>query len=386
MRCLGQTAHSCFYLMKVEIISISDALLMSDILDTNTAYVSRILHEIKATLTSKVIIGNELAMILDCVRVALRRADIVITIGGIKPNYTGLTVQALASLAGVETEESLFELTNVRLIGQGDRLGLQMLNPQGIIFCLPAERRDLTYLLEGYVLPQISKNKEEGTATGWILLRTVGMMQSTLKQALSVISLTAQQKITFDSFAGQSNIRLWAEAENKTAVSQQLNSLKEQIKTILGDFIFGEGESLLEQVVLHSLGQRTLTIAECDTEQTLSKTLHRLPSANIKQLRTIATNTPKELANFLGMPTNDNNLNQWCRQATETLRQQQNTNLSLLVYKNESAGGTQLIITLASEHGVSVTNRSFGGHPEHINQWACTLALAHLRRWLLVHA
>jgi len=48
-------------------------------------------------------------------------------------------------------------------------------------------------------------------------------------------------------------------------------------------------------------------------------------------------------------------------------------------------GGVQLSVYLASAQGVSVTQRSFGGHPENINQWACTLGLAHLHRWLLAH-
>ena len=49
-------------------------------------------------------------------------------------------------------------------------------------------------------------------------------------------------------------------------------------------------------------------------------------------------------------------------------------------------GGVQILVTLASPNGVSVTQRSFGGHPENIDQGALTLGLAHLRRWLLVHS
>ena len=64
--------------MKVEIISIGTELLVSDILDTNAAYISRSLREVSVTLTSKVTIGDHPEMIADAFRVALRRADFVI--------------------------------------------------------------------------------------------------------------------------------------------------------------------------------------------------------------------------------------------------------------------------------------------------------------------
>ena len=44
--------------MKVEIISIGTELLVSDILDTNAAYISRSLREVSVTVTSKVTIGD----------------------------------------------------------------------------------------------------------------------------------------------------------------------------------------------------------------------------------------------------------------------------------------------------------------------------------------
>ncbi|HEX6383482.1 MAG TPA: hypothetical protein VF177_02325 [Anaerolineae bacterium] len=79
-------------------------------------------------------------------------------------------------------------------------------------------------------------------------------------------------------------------------------------------------------------------------------------------------------------------MTQWCRTAAEQLRLKSETDLGLVVYKNVTRSGVQVLVTLASPTGVSVTQRSFGGHPENIDQWAFTLGLTHLRRWLLVHS
>jgi hypothetical protein len=59
--------------------------------------------------------------------------------------------------------------------------------------------------------------------------------------------------------------------------------------------------------------------------------------------------------------------------------------LGLVIYNNVTQGGVQILVTLASPNGVSVTQRSFGGHPDNIDQWALSLGLSHLRRWLLAH-
>jgi len=43
------------------------------------------------------------------------------------------------------------------------------------------------------------------------------------------------------------------------------------------------------------------------------------------------------------------------------------------------------MVTLATPKGVSIAQRSFGGVPQSINDWASTLGLDHLYRWLLTN-
>jgi hypothetical protein len=74
-------------------------------------------------------------------------------------------------------------------------------------------------------------------------------------------------------------------------------------------------------------------------------------------------------------------LSQWCRSAANALRTKNTSDLSLIVYSNVTQGGVQILVTLASPNGVSVTLRSFGGHPENSDQGAGALGLTHLRRW-----
>ena len=58
------------------------------------------------------------------------------------------------------------------------------------------------------------------------LLRCVGVMESSLKQELADLNATPEQRITFDSFAGQTNIRLWAKAGSQATLDEKLMRLK----------------------------------------------------------------------------------------------------------------------------------------------------------------
>ena len=82
--------------MRVEVVSIGTKLLMSDILDTYTAYITHSLRELHVHLTCKVTVGNDMPMITDVLRVALSRADIVIAIGGQENGNASITHQAIA--------------------------------------------------------------------------------------------------------------------------------------------------------------------------------------------------------------------------------------------------------------------------------------------------
>lgn len=379
--------------MKVEIVSIGTELLMSDIIDTNAAHVSRSLREVNISLTSKVTVGDDLEMIVDAIQVALRRADVVLTIGGLGQKENDLTRQAVAAVTGRELTADPPGITDAVLLGASPTAantssGLLLEALRGTIICLPSARREMAYLLETAVLPYLQQQFTTETKAGWLLLRTVGMMESSIKQQLTDLTVGARHRITFDSFAGQTNIRLWVEAKSEEQVSSELRRLKQMVLARLGDHVYGEGEDQLEGVILQTLLKSNirLVIAECDTDHILARLFEQLPGAD-QVITVLPTATWSDLAGFLELDTAtlESDLTTRCRAAAEQLLARTQADLALVVYNNVTQGGVQVLVTLASSHGVSVTQRSFGGHPENIDHWASTLGLAHLRRWLMVH-
>ncbi len=375
--------------MKVEIVSVGTELLVSDILDTNSAFVSRSLREVKVDLTCKVTVGDDSEMIANVFRSALERADVVIATGGLGTGRDDFTRQAVSMITGRELLPELPGVSGAKLLGDGTvrMCGILLEEAEGTLICLPGNRREMAYLLETEVLPYLRQRFYAESKARWILLRSVGLMESNLKQELADLAIDPQHRITFDSFAGQTNIRLWVQASSEAEAQSELEHMTAVVKTRLGDHIYGTESDRLEDVVLQALMTNgiKLSLLECYTNQILADTLLPLtgsPSA----INVLPWQTWYEVADKLHLETmTQNNLTQWCRKAAERLIETSGDTLGLVVYSNMTQGGVQVLVTLASPNGVSVTQRSFGGHPDNIDQWALTLGLSHLRRWLLVH-
>lgn len=375
--------------MKVELITVGTDLLLSDIINTLAAHVTRKLCELRLGLTCRLTVGEDVALITDVLQTAVSRADVVMVVGGLTQQEQYVTLRALATVTGhTFTPEQKIHPAAQWLGDKAYLSGWLLTTHAGVFICLPRHRAELAYLLDAQVLPWLRRHMPAERVSAWRLLRTVGVMESNLRQQLADIATGENSRLSYDSFAGQTAIRLWAEGGSETAVTTELDRLQAEVDQRLGDYIYGGDQDRLEQVVLRLLQQSQikLALAECYTGQILTQLLQTVDQKNGRVAATPTTDA-QQLADHLSitdLPT-QGDLTQWCRHAAEQLLQQADAGLGLVVYNHLTPGGIQMLITLASPLGVSITQRSFSGRPENIDQWVCSLALAHLRRWLLVN-
>lgn len=374
--------------MKVEIISIGDALLVSDILDTNAAYITRAVQELNAQIVYKVTVGDKLAHITDAFRIALDRADVVFASGGLGKGTANFTCQAAAAATQLPLDALSGQIPGViSLADETESVSGFILDRQpGLLICLPDNRREMAYLLETKVFPYLRAHAS--LQSDWLILRTVGVMESNLRQQLADVPLAPGQGISLDSHAGQTSIRLRVQAATPEENQQQLRQLRQAVIERLGDHIFGEGADRLETVIWRLLkqGDYRLAVVECETGHLLSQLLGGQAAGDPAiVLLPGATQAEIDAALQLEPVEAEHGLIRWQRQAVESLLRQTAVHLALLIYNDTTPGGVQVNAVLASHRGVSVTQRSFSGHPQHIQQWACNLGLAHLHRWLLAH-
>jgi nicotinamide-nucleotide amidase len=376
--------------MKVEVITVGNDLLLSDVINTMAAYVTRKLHEVRVGLTCRLTVGEDVALLTDVLQTAVSRADVVIVVGGLNEEQQYVTLRALAALVGHPFDSQQMAPPTAQRLGSSDveMNGWLLATENGVFFCLPRQRPELAYLLDAQVLPWLRQQMPAERVSAWAMLRTVGLMESNLRERLADVAAGENSRILLDSFAGQTNVRLWAEGSSDQNVSAELGRLKGLIGERLGDYIYGSETDRLEQVIVRLLRQSDvrLVLAECNTGRVLARLLEPADGEN-GRIRAIPTYDAAQLADYLNSPNlpTESDLIQWCRGVAEQLLQQSDAALGLVVYNHLTPGGIQMLITLASPMGVSVTQRSFSGRPENIDQWVCSLSLAHVRRWLLVH-
>ena len=82
------------------ICTIGDEILIGQIVDTNSAYISRELNAIGIRISGMVSIGDNHDRIINTLRNELKNNDIVITTGGLGPTKDDITKAALAELSG----------------------------------------------------------------------------------------------------------------------------------------------------------------------------------------------------------------------------------------------------------------------------------------------
>jgi nicotinamide-nucleotide amidase len=376
--------------MRVLLVSIGTELL-SDILDTNASLAARRFQECKIPLVGKITLADELTSIEETLRVGLARAEVVVTIGGLGRDENDLTHEGVARATDrAYSPDKLLPIADILPLGGPEvgRRGFLLEVGKSTLICLPGKPRDMAYLLETEVLPLLQRRLIDDAAHGWALLRTAGIMESTLDQQLADINLGERQRVSFSSYAGQTDIGLWVEGETQEWVDQRLKTLELEVLKRLGDQVYGRAGDRLEDVLLHHMEQSRIkaAAAECFTDGSLAQAFGKTQEVGAA-VSIAPSSTGDELAHYLKLKflTSDADLTGWCREAAERLKERAAADLGLIVYNNITPGGIQLLVTLASSFGVSVMLRSFGGHPDNIAQWASTLAMVHLRRWLLAH-
>ncbi|HYQ83694.1 MAG TPA: competence/damage-inducible protein A, partial [Rubrobacter sp.] len=88
-----------------EIVTVGTEMLLGDLVDTNTAWISQRLAELGVPIYRHTTVGDNPERIVEALRQASSRSALVITTGGLGPTSDDLTNACLATLTGREMVE-----------------------------------------------------------------------------------------------------------------------------------------------------------------------------------------------------------------------------------------------------------------------------------------
>ena len=87
--------------MRAEIVAVGTELLLGQIADTNARWMSEQLATSGVDVTNHQAVGDNLDRIVEALRLAASRADVVLVCGGLGPTEDDITRDAIAEFAGV---------------------------------------------------------------------------------------------------------------------------------------------------------------------------------------------------------------------------------------------------------------------------------------------
>ena len=90
--------------MRVELISVGTELLLGDIVNTNTAYLSKELAALGLGVFRQTTVGDNFERVKECLEIAFNRVDLVITTGGLGPTIDDITKEVTADYFNEELE------------------------------------------------------------------------------------------------------------------------------------------------------------------------------------------------------------------------------------------------------------------------------------------
>ncbi|NLM12213.1 MAG: competence/damage-inducible protein A [Epulopiscium sp.] len=316
--------------MNAEILAVGTELLLGDIVNTNAQYIAKRLAEIGIDVYYQSVVGDNAGRLSKSFELALKRADIVITTGGLGPTNDDLTKETAAAIAGkpmvldqksLEWIESYFSRLG-REMTENNRK--QAYFPEGAvifhneygtapgcaievgekkIILLPGPPREMKPMFENSVIPYLSQF-QDGVLVSKVL-RICGIGESHVEDLLKDI-LNAQTNPTIAPYAktGEVTLRITSKAKTKDEASKMIIPVEEKIRHILGDHVYGEGEdTTLESVVAEMLicHNKTIAIAESCTGGLLSARLINYPGISSVFMEGAITYSNESKINRLGV-------------------------------------------------------------------------------------
>jgi nicotinamide-nucleotide amidase len=312
-----------------EIVTIGTEMLLGDLVDTNTAWLSSRLAPLGVGVYRHTTVGDNRERIIGALREAASRADLVITTGGLGPTSDDLTNECLGFVTGrgmVEYRKArahvdeMFEKFGRRptpnnykqaLFPEGtdlipNPLGTAMgalLEADGTLFAtLPGVPSEMKRMFEETLEPLIRARSD-----GSIVSKTLwfaGIGESALAEQVQDFLDATDPTVAPLAGQGKVRLRITTRAATQSEAEEKIAPVEKEILSRLGDYYFGEDEETLESAVGRLLKERgaTLALAESCTGGLLAKRLTDIAGSSAYFKEGLITYSNESKERWLGVP------------------------------------------------------------------------------------
>ena len=282
--------------LTAEILAIGSELLTPFRVDTNSLFLTSRLNDLGIEVLAKSVVGERPEALVAALRLAMSRADVVVTSGGLGPTDDDLTRDAIVAVAGVTSVEDpevvdaitkRFASRNMTMPAINRRqamvpVGATVLdNPRGtapglwmpvgtrVIVALPGPPRELKPMWDDLVASRIA----EKTGSQRLRRRTLkiaGRGESHVDEIAAPIygrwrSHVPAIETSILASPGQVELHLSAQGTDVDQLDRALNEATAELATALGRAVFSTDGRELEEVVGELLRAQGATVSAAES-------------------------------------------------------------------------------------------------------------------------
>ncbi len=311
---------------RLALIMVGDELLDGRVAESNSRFLIEEVAAMRGRVVSLEVVADDQGRIAEALDRACKRASAVVVSGGLGPTPDDLTREALAQFAGEELvlDDELVATLTARFESRGRHMtsnnlqqamrtptGRSIPNPIGSAPGLWHEVGDVAVILVPGVPSEMRRMWSDsvremlrprlgGQAPARIRLRVLRTAESTLAQRV-VKAVDAHDGIEVAFCVHDFGVDVLAVGSSP---DQDLTSVRDELKHMIGDRIYAEEGVSLPDVILDSLRSRgeTLAAAESCTGGLLSKVMTDAPGSSDVFVGAVVAYSNAVKTNQLGVP------------------------------------------------------------------------------------
>ncbi len=260
--------------MKASILTIGTELLIGQTIDTNSAWMGSQLNALGIQISRVVSIADDHEMIVDALTNMSEEADYVFVTGGLGPTKDDITKTAIATFLSVDQyfEESIYKRIELffKQLGRplsplhreqcyfpegtqflenalGTAPGMLFATEQCKIVSMPGVPYEMKSIFTTGLLPML---KEEAKHLNYFhtMIQTAGLPESSVAELIqpTIDQMPEGMEVAYLPSTGVVKLRISARGSK---AKQSVEEYVDKIASILGDYIFGYDEDLIQTAV-----------------------------------------------------------------------------------------------------------------------------------------
>ena len=319
--------------MTVEIIAVGTEILLGNIVNTNAAYLAEKCAGLGLSCYHQDVVGDNEERLMETIRLALTRADIILLSGGLGPTQDDLTKEAAAKVMGKalylhepsrEAIRQFFAERNLEITENNWKQAMVpegctvVANPNGTapgiimaqdgkhVILMPGPPGELIPMFERSIMPYLA-----GLTSGVIYSQTVKICGVGESKAESMVEdlVDAQSNPTIATYAkiGEVHLRVTATAQDEKEAKKLVKPMVKELKGRFGNHVYTtDSEVTLEKAVVDLLMANKLTACtvESCTGGMLSARLINVPGVSEVFKSGYVTYSNKSKRKLLGIKKN----------------------------------------------------------------------------------